>query len=89
MLKHDLGCPTGDHTRNACTELADAYPQHSKFGHMALKGIKGYLDEGTDEDLKFLRLMGTLDIWKREQHRSMQFSSRLWQMHNADQEMRK
>ena len=33
--------------------------------------------------------MGTLDNWKREQHRSMQFSSRLWQMHNADQEMRK
>ena len=56
---------------------------------MAVKGIKGYLVAGTDEDLKFLRLMGTVDNWKREQHRSMQFSSRLWQMHNADQEMRK
>ena len=56
---------------------------------MAIKGIKGYLVEGTDEDMRFLRLMGTADNWKREQHRSMQFSSRLWQMHNADQEMRK
>ena len=56
---------------------------------MAIKGIKGYLVEGTDEDMSMLRLMGTVDNWKREQHRSMQFSSRLWQMHNADQEMRK
>jgi hypothetical protein len=39
--------------------------------------------------MKNLRLMGTVDNWKREQHRSMQFSSRLWQMHNADQDMRK
>ena len=89
LLKEYLGCPTGDHTRIACQELADAYPQHPKYGHMAIKGIKGYLVEGTDEDLSMLRLMGTVDNWKREQHRSMQFSSRLWQMHNADQEMRK
>ena len=45
-----MGCPTGDHTRIACQELADAYPQHPKYGHMAIKGIKGYLVEGTDED---------------------------------------
>ena len=89
LMKEYMGCPTGDHTRIACTELADAYPQHPKFSNMSVKGIKGYLVEGTDEDMRNLRLMGTVDNWKREQHRSMQFSSRLWQMHNADQDMRK
>ena len=71
LLKQYLGCPTGDHTRIACQELADAYPQHPKYGHMAIKGIKGYLVEGTDEDMSMLRLMGPVDNWKREQHRSI------------------
>ena len=89
LMAEYMGCPTGDHTRIAIQELAEAYPLHPKYGNVGAKGIKGYLCAGTDEDLKFLRLMGPVDNWKREQHRSMQFSSRLWQMHNADQEMRK
>ncbi|MFN9943161.1 MAG: hypothetical protein ACK56I_27195, partial [bacterium] len=88
LLKRNLGCPTGDHTRIACTELQDAYPNHPKFGNIGEKGIKGFLCAGNEEDLQALRVMGTVDNWKREQHRSMQFSSRLWQMHNADIQMR-
>ena len=39
LFQDYLGCPTGDLTRIACQELCDDYPQHPKFGHMAVKGV--------------------------------------------------
>ena len=44
-LKQYLGCPTGDHTRITCQDLADAYPQHPKYDHMAVKVSRATLSQ--------------------------------------------
>ena len=77
-----LGCPTGDHTREAIQRLSESHPNRKKYKVLA-KGLKVMVCAGTDEDLKMLLLLGNIDNEKRELHKKMDFPHKIQQMHNT------
>ena len=77
-----LGCPTGDHTREAIQRLSESHPNRKKY-KVFTKGLKVMVCAGTDEDLKMLLLLGNIDNEKRQLQLKLDFPHKIQQMHNT------
>ena len=82
LLACELGCPTGDHTREAIQRLAASHPGRKKYQVIA-KGVKVMLCGGTSEDIKMLVLLGNIDNEKRQLQLKLNFPYKIMQMHKA------
>ena len=78
----NLGCPTGDHTREAIQRLSASHPNRKKY-KVFTKGLKVMLCEGNEDDIKMLRLLGNIDNEKRQLQLKLDFPAKIQQMHNA------
>ena len=82
LLSCELGCPTGDHTREAIQRLAASHPNRKKY-QMFAKGVKLMACEGNEEDIKMLRLLGNIDNEKRQLQLKLDFPYKIQQVHQA------